>query len=145
MAKDKNSYDVFISYSRKDGNIAREIAKALTQRGVNVFYDESQINFGDSISDLKEEALEHSKSFLLLVSPDYLSSQWQNFELGVALSREPKGGRRIFPVILREVPRESMPIRLSDIVAINAKDHSIDEIASILSDTIKKEEITNPA
>ena len=62
----------------------------------------------------------------------------------MALSRELKGKRRIFPIILREVPRESMPIWLSNIVALNAKDRSIDEIASILSDTIKREEISIP-
>ena len=144
MAKQDEGYDVFMSYSHKDSEIARQIASALSGKGLRVFYDESEIRIGDLIAKRKGEALEHSKYFLLLLSPDYVSSQWTNFELGVALTRELVGRkRRILPVIVREVDPRALPARLSNISAIKVGDYGIDEIASRLSDVIRQSEPEN--
>jgi hypothetical protein len=137
MTKDKQ---VFISHAHKDAQVAREIARALAEKGLKVF-DPSRIRVGESIADAMEEALQQSEYFLLLVSPDYLSSPWTNFELGVALSREPDfRARHIFPVIVQEIDPKALPASLSDIAAISAREHSVEEIADRLTEAISRHE-----
>ena len=138
MSEEKKEYDIFISHSHNDNELAHQITESLTKKGLKVFDPDTEIRLGDSISDALEDALENSRHFILLISPDYISSERTNFEMGVALGRKPvKSGGRIFPILTREVDFRSMPTWLSNISAINAKDFSPEEIASKLKNTIE--------
>lgn len=138
MSEEKKEYDIFISHSHNDDELAHQITESLSRKGFKVFDPDTEIRLGDSISDILEEALENSKHFILLISPDYIASERTNFEMGVALGRKPvKLGGRIFPILTKEVDFRSMPSWLSNISAINAKDFSPEEIASKLKNTIE--------
>ncbi len=138
MSKQEQNYDVFLSYSHHDSELARKLTEALSGKGVKVFNPESEIHFGDSIKDRLDDALEHSKYFILLISPEYISSPWANFEMGVALSRVTSAGeRRVLPIITKEIDFKSVPFALSNIAALQAKEHSPDEIAAKLSAVIE--------
>jgi hypothetical protein len=104
---------------------------------VSVWYDEGQLRVGDTALRKVEEGLEQSKSFVVVVSPKFLSRQWPQFEVGVALGR---GGRdRILPIYLQATQSEmakSLPI-LGDKRGISAEDHSIDEIAGCVAKVVK--------
>lgn len=119
----KNVYDVFISHSEKDRPIARQLAKALETRGINAWTD-SRIETGKWKNQV-EKALRQSKFFLLLLSPDFLTSPWANFELGVALGRaDTSEDTFIIPLTLKGFRKQSLPKSLRNFHVIDGKDIS---------------------
>jgi len=59
---DEFQYDVFLSHSAKDKAMVRELAERLRTDGLKVWFDESVLKAGDSISAKVEEGLEQSPS-----------------------------------------------------------------------------------
>jgi predicted nucleotide-binding protein len=136
------SYDVFMSYSQKDKPLARKLVEALTKRGLRVWYDEDSIRVGDSFLSGMSEALEQSRYFVLIISPDYLSSTWQNFELGVALGRKWSSRQAaVVPVFVADVDKSSLPPPISHLQGINAKHLSPEKIADEVAEIVETERI----
>jgi predicted nucleotide-binding protein len=139
MKKTTENYDVFISYSEKDKLFARDLVELLRSKGLSVWYDNGELRFGDSILRQIENALEHSNYYLVILSPDYFSKQWTQFELGVAWARA--GKNRILPIYMGPIKntdiRKFSPI-FADKSAINAENCSLEEIADKISDVISK-------
>ena len=65
-------YDVFISYSRKNSDIAHRIEKDLTSKGYSVWIDRDGIFSGDAFKRVLVKAICDSKMLL------FLSSQFSN-------------------------------------------------------------------
>lgn len=62
--------DVFLSYARKDGDVADALYKALSKKGLNVWYD--KYNLGGKGGDFMEKiytAIENCKMFVPILSP----------------------------------------------------------------------------
>lgn len=132
---------VFLSYSQRDAAFVRHLAGALRAEGVDVWYDEGELRVGDTILRQIEEALEQSRYFLLVISPEYLSSQWSQFEMGVALGRDPLSpGRRILPVIVREVEPSKLPPWIAHLTALHAKDMPVERIASTVAAVVQQDQ-----
>ena len=127
------TYDAFLSYSKKDSSFARALSKELTDQGLRVWFGGEQIATGDSFLRAIEEALENSRYFILVISPDYLSGQWSNFEMGVALGQ----GVEILPVFVRTVEKKALPPWISETQGFSAENLSIEKIATSLADIIK--------
>ncbi|RMD91685.1 MAG: toll/interleukin-1 receptor domain-containing protein [Calditrichaeota bacterium] len=133
MRKSRNQYDIFLSYSPKETSFAQQLARALKKQGLKVWYDEGKLRIGDSILRRIESALEKSRFFILVVSPDYFNSQWSNFEMGVAMSRNPGFNKEhILPVYLEDVNPKSLPPPLAYLNGIKAQGRSVEEIANLL-------------
>ena len=96
------TYDVFISYSHSDVDFALDLEKALS--GLSVYRDQSTIKVGDAwFADLVK-AIYSSRSVVVLLSPEYVSSPMCRAELFHALGRDPDGHAKIvLPVLLRPV------------------------------------------
>lgn len=103
-------YDLFISYSHQDLPFVDALVRHLKDQRINVWFDHGMLRLGDSFSNSVQEALEHSRNFLLVISPSYLKSAWGNFEMGVALSRSasPRNGK-IIPLVMDNVDRAALP------------------------------------
>ena len=67
-------YDVFISYSRKDTNIADRICKAFDDVGIVYFIDRQGIGGGVEFPDKLADAIVNSSAFLLLGSNNSYNS-----------------------------------------------------------------------
>lgn len=137
MSEDKAAYDVFMSYANNDKIFVQQLVHALRDQGLTVWYDEGQLRIGDSMLRKVEEGLEHSKYFVVVISPHFLSRQWSQFEVGVALGRG--GSKRILPIYLKAKHPDvakSLPI-LAGKQGISAEDHSIDEIAVLVAKVVK--------
>jgi predicted nucleotide-binding protein len=133
-------YDVFVSYSRSDFPFVQELTRSLEERGVSVWYDAGQLRIGDSILRSIENALEQSRYFVLVISPDYLSSQWSNFEMGVALGRDPAlRARRILPILVKNVDRSALPPAIASMHGVDAQDTPVDEIASKVANIVTED------
>jgi nucleoside 2-deoxyribosyltransferase len=75
---------VFLSYTRRDANLAAAIARELRKHGVEALVDES-IAPGDDFRRTIKSAVRKADGFVLVVtSPDAAASSWTSYELGMA-------------------------------------------------------------
>lgn len=94
----ENEFDVFISYSRKDSEIANRIYDALEAEGIHCFIDKEGISGGADFPTVLSEAIMGAKVLLLVASEHSYASEFTQKELTFAVSN--KGSRFIFPVIV---------------------------------------------
>jgi hypothetical protein len=97
-----NRRDLFISHASEDkNNFVQPLALALIARGVSVWYDEYEIQVGDSIRQKIDEGLARSQYGLVVLSPDFFlkTKTWPRRELdGLVSGEDATGQRRILPV-----------------------------------------------
>lgn len=102
------SYDVFISHNRADKDWARHLARSLQRRSIRgtklrVFFDEWSILVGESIPAALRRGLRQSRHVLLVMSPEWVTSEWCQLETDTIIAADPSGRhRRLIPILLRE-------------------------------------------
>ena len=99
------SSKVFISYSRKDSDFALKLGKDLKEKGVNVWLDQLDIKTGQIWDDEVEKALNSRNQFLIILSPESVSSKNVMDELSYAFEEN----KQIIPVLINDCKR---PFRL---------------------------------
>ncbi len=99
--------EVFFSYAHKDEELRDELAnhlKLLERQGVISAWHDRQITAGTNWEGQIDEHLESAKIILLLVSADFLASDYcYDVELKRAMERHEAKEARVIPIILREV------------------------------------------
>lgn len=109
--------DVFISYSRKDSDLARKINDNLQITGKNTWFDQESIA---SASDFQKEiykGIESADNFLFIISPDSVKSPYCEDEVNFAESKN----KRIITVLSRDIDLLDMPDALRKIQWIDFK------------------------
>jgi hypothetical protein len=99
---------VFISYSRKDIEFARQLSGDLEKAGFKVWWDISDLKSGDEWVRTIPAAIEASRYFIILLSPDAVASQWVEREYLHALNLR----RKVIPLMVRPC---SVPFALANI------------------------------
>lgn len=94
--------DVFLSHSSSDKDpYVYLIVKSLEKREISYWFDEAEMQWGDSLLDKISYGLEHSRYVLVFISEAFLSRNWPMAELKAALSREINSGEtRVLPIFL---------------------------------------------
>jgi hypothetical protein len=117
----------FISYSHKDGHALERLhthLAVLRRDGQIKAWFDRNILAGDELDREIEEQLESCELFLLLVSPDFLASDYcYEREMARALERHDAGEARVVPIIvqpcdwlasplkkLKALPRDGRPV-----------------------------------
>lgn len=118
-------YDVFISHASEDKDaFVRPLAKALKQKGLNVWYDEFTLKLGDSLRESIDRGLLSSQYGLVILSHHFFSKDWPQRELNALFAIMKAGERRILP-IWHELTAEEVikysPM-LSDLLAAKSSD-----------------------
>lgn len=104
---------VFISYAHEDEGMKNELDKHLISlkrsEKIDVWQDRMLMAGTEWDGTIKKE-LEEADIILLLVSVDFISSQyiWDK-ELQTALQKHENGTARVIPIILRECDWQDMP------------------------------------
>src|SRR5215510_8416258 len=106
--------DVFFSYSHIDEPLCEELKghlTALERRNVIKTWTDCQITAGNERRDEIEKHLDSADVILLLVSSDFLKSDFcYLIETSRALLRHESGDARVIPVVVRPVFWKNEPI-----------------------------------
>lgn len=97
----KDEYDVFVSHAWEDKeSFADEFVKALRDKGIRVWYDTSQIKWGDSMRDRIDEGLKKSKFGIAILSPNYIAEgkYWTKAELDGLFQLDSVNGKTLLPI-----------------------------------------------
>lgn len=105
---------IFISYSHKDESLRAELEKhliILKRQGVVDVWTDHCIRAGESLDAAISEGLEASDIILLLVSVDFLQSDYcYGVEMVRALQRNANGEAVVVPIILRPCDWKHTPL-----------------------------------
>ncbi|HWN41240.1 MAG TPA: TIR domain-containing protein [Thermoanaerobaculia bacterium] len=99
---------VFLSYSRKDSDFAERLLGRLTQAGFETYLDKHEILPGEPWQDRIGKLIEIADTVVFLLSPDSVSSTVCDWEV----NETERLGKRLLPVILRDVHPDQVPGRL---------------------------------
>lgn len=105
-------YDAFISYSRQDKAwVHGDLLPRLEQAGLTICIDTRDFDIGVPSLVNMENAVQRSRKTLLVLTPDWVASQWTDFEALLIQTKDPVGrGRRMLPLMVRDC---ELPDRLS--------------------------------
>ena len=135
-------YDVFISYSRKDTNIADRICKAFDDVGIVYFIDRQGIGGGVEFPDKLADAIINSSAFLLLGSNNSYNSPFTKREVTFAFNK--KRGEQMLPYLIDNTPLPSgLELVFSSINWRNIKEHPIETV--LVDDILRMLGRTRPA
>jgi hypothetical protein len=105
---------VILSYAHRDEKLRDELAKHLAalrrSAVIDIWYD-GKITPGDEFDRDILQHLQHSDLVLLLISPDFMHSDYCYLrEMRIALRRHAKAQACVIPIILRPVDWHETPI-----------------------------------
>ena len=133
-------YDVFISHATEDKDeIVRPLVKALTDCGLRMWYDESELRIGDSLRGKIDEGLAKSRFGIVVLSHTFFQKKWTKFELNALVAQEMADKTVILPLWHKITEDEIMTYSpgLTDKIALNTSDFTIDEIAQEIAEVIQ--------
>ena len=97
--------DVFVSYSRRDGEFVHSLAADLERRGKSVWIDTEGIGDGEVFPDVIRHAIEQADAFVFVISPDSVTSRFCETEVTYAEHLQ----KRMVPVLREPVEDERLP------------------------------------
>src|SRR5262245_48635022 len=113
IASPRRAIEVFFSYAHKDEELRDELAKHLSlleRQGIIVGWHDRKILAGSTWADAIDAHLETAHIILLLISADFLASNYcYDLEVQRAMARHMAGEAHVIPIILRAVDWHSAP------------------------------------
>lgn len=109
---------VFISHSSKDKRFARTLKDDLNENSIETWFDEDQLDLGDSLIEKLEKALEESTHFLIILSQNSINSDWVKFELNKAIKQADNSiMSKVIPIKYKkcEIPNELSGLLYADL------------------------------
>lgn len=90
-------YDVFVSYSRRDADLQRQVQAALeeTRPGTRVFVDQAELDVGAAWQQEIFESMDRCRLVVALLSPAYLESKACLEEFNIAWMRGRDASHRV--------------------------------------------------
>ncbi|GAB5539831.1 MAG: hypothetical protein Salg2KO_19340 [Salibacteraceae bacterium] len=98
LAEMTKDFDVFLSHASEDKEKVRKLRASLEERGINVFFDETSIKWGDSIVETVNHGLLKSTYFVPFLTTTFSKKGWTNKELNSAISMNISRKGRILPI-----------------------------------------------
>jgi hypothetical protein len=132
-AKGQLETDVFISYSRKDSDLARRLNLKLQEAGKTTWFDQESISKGVDFEKEIFNGIDACDNFVFIISPDAVASEYCEREVDYAVSQN----KRILTLLGRETDTESIPKALGLINWIDFKDTEFSKSFSELIQAIE--------
>jgi tetratricopeptide (TPR) repeat protein len=117
--------EIFYSYAHEDERLRDELEKHLSglkRQGFITDWHDRDITAGSEWKDAIDDHLESAHIILLLISPDFLASDYcHDVEMTRALERQEKNEARVIPIILRPVDWDGVPFSKLQCLPKNAE------------------------
>lgn len=107
---------VFLSFNYEDKAKVDQIARRLNENGIDIWYDNQDIEIGSNWNENIRYKIESSDTVIIFLSKNFLDSKWSQRELWQFLNESEKRNINIIPVTLERV---RIPIELSDYLTLN--------------------------
>ena len=139
--------DLFISHASEDkDSFVRRLVQALRDEGLTVWFDEYELQIGDSLRQKIDEGLSHSRYGLVVFSPAFFAKHWTQYEMDGLIARQMAGERVILPIwhrLARDEIAQQSP-SLTDIVSLNSSTDPVEAIASKVAAVVKRSTPAGP-
>lgn len=145
MDNDSTEYDVFVSHAWEDKkDFVDELVNALRALNIRVWYDTSEMKWGDSLRKRIDEGLRKSRFGIAVLSPSYIAEgkYWTKTELDGLFQLESINGKTILPIWHKLTKKEVMdysPI-LASKMGLSTSMMTAEEIALKLKDLLPEED-----
>jgi hypothetical protein len=123
---------IFISYSHKDQDAARDITDQLKAKGYDVWFDREDVPVGASWRAEVTSAINEASAIIMLISPNWSASEWNQNELTLALDLK----KPLVPVLIEPTEIPDAIARRQYIDAAGSREQAIDKIALALEASI---------
>jgi hypothetical protein len=137
---DDREYDVFISHASEDKTaIVRQLANALREAGLSVWYDEFELKIGDSLRRKIDRGLAKSRFGIVVLSHAFFNKGWPNYELDGLVTKAVTGEQILLPIwhnISKQEVIEYSP-SLADKLARSTSTHTVEEISKEIVEVIR--------
>lgn len=134
---DEIGYDAFISHASEDKQeFVRPLAERLVELGLKIWYDEFELKVGDSLRGSIDRGLINSRYGIVVLSKNFFSKNWPQYELDGLTAREIDGQKVILPIWYGISKKDVLKYSLSlaDKIAIDSSKKTIAEIAAELKE-----------
>jgi len=93
-------YDVFLSHNRAQKDWTRKLARSLDEKGIKIWFDEWSLPTGIVASKGMELGILQSRHVVLVLSPEFLESEWTDFETQIGIVLDPANReRKLLPIL----------------------------------------------
>src|ERR1043166_6697790 len=142
--KSINRARVFISHASEDKSyVARPLATSLKRRGLRVWFDEYELDIGDSLKRKIDEGLAACDYGIVILSPNFFAKQWTREELDGLVTKEVSVKRKFILPIWHQVDHKAIAAfspTLAGKLGISTK-VGISNLAERIARAIEKEDI----
>ena len=131
MENESKSFDIFISYSRKDSGQVLEMAGKLSEAGYTVWIDRDGIESGDAFKSVIVKAIKASRVFVFCSSKSSNASPWTVKEVNMAVYLK----KTIIPVKLDATDYDDSI--MFDLVGVDYVEYRGDAPAQCIQDVLR--------
>lgn len=107
-----NGSEVFISYSHKDSAFVDRLSERLISDSVAIWRDERDILVGDVIDRAISDGIQKNSMFLVVLTPNSISSSWVQREIDEAAHEAAEGHKIVLPIVTNGLSPLDVPARL---------------------------------
>ncbi|HEV2989976.1 MAG TPA: toll/interleukin-1 receptor domain-containing protein, partial [Candidatus Angelobacter sp.] len=94
------SFDIFLSHNRAQKDWTRKLAIQFEDKGITVWFDDWHMPAGTVATQGMELGLQQSRHVLLVLSPEFLLSEWTDYETQIAMVLSPANrDRKLVPIL----------------------------------------------
>ena len=140
----QEQYDAFISHAWEDKEgFVDELVDEMRKAGISVWYDTTQLKWGDSLRQRIDDGLKKPKFGIVVLSPNYIAEgkYWTKAELNGLFQKESINGKTLLPIWYNLNKKDVMnfsPI-IADKKAMTTATMTAEEIAKELAALLKDE------
>jgi hypothetical protein len=140
-------YDAFICHASEDkDHFVRPFVQQLEKGNAKIWYDEFELEIGDSLRQSIDKGLVNSRYGIVILSRSFFSKNWTKYELDGLTAKEINGEKVTLPIwhdINKEEVLQHSPT-LADKCAADSKTMSIEEISSKIIKILNKNKQATP-